>query len=246
VPSWVELDREPRSGEYGLDLSDIWRTTPLGQIIPPRRVLDLCAAPGGTSVIAHRYFPVSELIANEISLSRAEVLFNNLRSNLGRRKEVSVSSFDLSEWREIGEESFDLVIIDPPSSEQAKFGSDLDGQMAFDPITIRGNSERQVEILKEALELVAPGGYVVYTTSTFSIGENEYVLDKILSEAEDFLICDLGTVFRSEYSVLPCYRLFPHQGQGIGGFTSLIKRRGERGKLPDLGDDYYSRVLSER
>jgi len=245
VPTWVAPGKEPDIGEYAVDLSFVWRMTPMGHIQPPRRILDLCAAPGGTSIMAHRYFPNSELICNDISLSRSEMLYKNLTSNLGTQKGVSITSLHSDEWLDLGEKCFDLVILDPPSSEQAKLGSDPSGQVAFDPVTIRGNAERQIDILRDALKLVTPGGHLIYTTSTFSIAENEFVLNKVLSEIDGFLACDLGPVFRSQHLQAPCYRLFPQNGLGLGGFTALIKHEGVRADLPSISGDTEGRQLGE-
>lgn len=129
---------------------------------------------------------------------------------------------------------FDLVIVDPPCSEQARMAEDSEEGSCFDTISIKGNATRQMDILDQALKLVAPGGHLLYTTATFSIGENEYVIDKVFDNHPDFKPVELGSIYKSALTERPCYRLYPQSGFGFGGFTSLHQKEGDAKPLPEI------------
>ncbi|MCI5051537.1 MAG: hypothetical protein MRY21_00175 [Simkaniaceae bacterium] len=75
----------------------------------PKKILDMCAAPGGKSLILHELYPDAELYCNEPNPKRAERLKENLERFGVRANFLNCDGCEIT-----GE--FDLVVIDAPCS----------------------------------------------------------------------------------------------------------------------------------
>ncbi|MCI8514858.1 MAG: SAM-dependent methyltransferase [Lachnospiraceae bacterium] len=196
---------------------------------PGVRVLDLCAAPGGKSTrLAERLLGEGFLLANDISASRAKALVKNL--SLFGAGNIFVTAETPENLADAFEESFDRILVDAPCSGE--------GMFRRDPSLIRSWEERgpesyapvQREILSRAVRMLAPGGYLLYSTCTFSEEENEANIRWIKKEYPGLLSVPLDQVRPLPEGFVKTdegYRLFPHLLQGEGHFLSLLKRPGE-------------------
>lgn len=207
------------------------------------RVLDLCAAPGGKSILASVLLTPGLLLANEVEGKRLGILRHNLaRCRLARTFTQRLAS---EEFARLAPAAFDLVLVDAPCSGQSLLAKGMDNPGCFHPATVKGNARRQRRILEAAGATVAPGGFLLYTTCTFSLRENEEAVEKFLAASPVFEAVAVSHLdaFRSPFSNHPAYRVYPHRSPGAGGFAMLLRRRGERPPLeatplPSLLLDY--------
>ncbi len=220
---------------YPLDYSSVFMAAPLGAISqPPRRVLDLCASPGGKSMIVAAQFQPQELYCNEPMHHRVGVLIDNLE--LLKIANVAVSSTDPSVWKRHARQAMDLVVVDAPCSGQSLLAKGQLPPRAFESAFIDECVGRQRRILGTAADLTAPGGHILYMTCTFTRKENERVIAWFLENSpgwESVAYAPLDA-YRSPHLDSPSYRLYPHQGAGAGAFSCLLRAPGERGLLPDI------------
>lgn len=88
---------------------------------------------------------------------------------------------------------------------------------------------RQRRIVGNAAKNLAPGGHLLYSTCTYNIKENEKVVEWLCAEYPQLSPVTVHHLepYRSRYSQLPCYRLFPHQGLGAGAFVALLANNAE-------------------
>ncbi|RIL08643.1 MAG: Fmu (Sun) domain-containing protein [Proteobacteria bacterium] len=211
---------------YCLDLSSVFCAAPLNSIsaLEGCSVLDMCASPGGKAIFAYRALRPSQLVCNEVIGKRLPALLSNLKRC--RVTQALVSSSDSSRFSADAPSSFDLVIVDAPCSGQSLAFRGERAPGAFHAATINLNANRQRRILANACCCVKPGGYILYCTCTFSPKENEQVVEWLLRKFPNFEACKVDTLqdFQSRLCDLPCYRIFPHQGAGAGGFTCLLHR----------------------
>ena len=198
-------------------------------------VLDLCSAPGGKGIYAWRYFTGPQIIANEVSQGRIPALISNLKRC--RVAPVGVTTREAKFFAQRTPHCFGLTIVDAPCSGQSLLLKEIKNPGCFHPMTIRKNSLRQKQILSNAAETVMPGGYLLYSTCTFSSEENEEVIEWFLKRFAHFAVVPVQHLeqYRTQITGEACYRLYPWQG-GAGGFTALLRNNGvgEAQGLPDL------------
>ncbi len=212
---------------YCLDLSSVFQiAVSRGVPFQPHSVLDVCSSPGGKSAYLWRLWQPEMLVANEVIGKR----IGALSSNLQRCKiPGSIVSADVSKLAESWGNSFDFVLVDAPCSGQSLVARGMRAPACFHPATINMNSNRQKRLIANAGKAVRPGGYLAYTTCTFSFEENEAVVEWLLKKFPEFSSVAIESLeaYRSPFSANACYRLFPQQGEGAGGFSALLVKRAE-------------------
>lgn len=201
------------------------------------RVLDLCAAPGGKATeLGAKLEGSGLLVANDISVSRTMALAKNLQ--LAGITNVVVTAESPERLSGAFGEYFDKILIDAPCSGE--------GMFRREPRMIKDWLEKgpeyyaviQKEILQRAYELLKPGGMLVYSTCTFSVQEDEMVVQWLLEQHSDMEICpvvrkDGFAEGRPELleNGLPqlkhCVRIFPHRAKGEGHFAVLLRKKGD-------------------
>ncbi|WP_108663396.1 RsmB/NOP family class I SAM-dependent RNA methyltransferase [Acuticoccus kandeliae] len=131
-----------------------------------KRVLDLCAAPGGkTMQLAARGAKVT---AVEIDPARAERLRENLaRTRLSDRVEVVVG-----DAMEAGG-TYDAVLLDAPCSATGTMRRQPDVAWAKSKTDITALSRVQKDLLRHAADRVESGGSLVYATCSIEPEEGE-------------------------------------------------------------------------
>lgn len=161
-------------------------------ISPGQVVLDMCSAPGGkTTHLASLMNLTGTLIACDVSKSRIE----KLKSNLQRwQMDQFVSVYNHDCTKPIGrlnnqstnqleppfqEETFDRILLDAPCSglgqrPQLVGDKTLSGFLSFPKI--------QSRLIENAVKLLKINGILVYSTCSFTIEENELIVDKILTD----------------------------------------------------------------
>ena len=274
LPAWVSfpdsdsrpgLDPRHQAGDwYLLDLSSVFCASPLQEVsrtLPENKsqiLIDVCASPGGKALLGWKTLAPQLLIANEAVHGRIPALISNLKRCridpclvLGRDPERLAN--------ELGAIA-DVVVVDAPCSGQSLLLKGKSSPGGFHPATVQMNSKRQRRILANAARLVSLGGHLLYSTCTFSKAENEGVIEWFLKKFPEFECCPVASLaaHRSALTEAHCYRLFPFEGYGAGGFTCLLKRTAQaaRETLPDLrphiewkssaGGETFEALLRER
>ena len=210
---------------YCLDLSSVFCASPLTIVPPgPELNIDMCAAPGGKSISAWRALRPQLLVSNEVIGKRLPALISNLK-----RCHIApsiVTCHDTKHFSTVLQAAANLVLVDAPCSGQSLAAKGKDAPSGFHPVTVKRNAQRQRRILATAADAVAGGGHLLYMTCTFSIEENEKIVEWFLAKNSNFesVACPHLEQYRSRITDHHCYRLFPHQHHGAGGFTTLLRR----------------------
>lgn len=209
---------------YSLDLSSCWESAALAMVPPPASSLDLCAAPGGkTMLMAARYLPQSHT-ANEVNAARRGILRQNIE--LCALPNTVVSGLRPDQWAAEGR-LFDLLLVDAPCSGQSLLCKGIKNPGCLGAQMVNGNAKRQKGIMLSAVQCVAEGGHILYSTCTYDPDENEKVISYILRRVPGWGAVELPQLaqFRSVLADFPCYRLLPEHGYGAGGFCCLLKKQ---------------------
>jgi 16S rRNA C967 or C1407 C5-methylase (RsmB/RsmF family) len=220
---------------YCLDFSSVFAASVLMTLPPnPRVAIDVCAAPGGKSIFAWRSLQPQQLICNETIGKRVGMLIGNLK-RCGVNPAIALST-DPSHLALRLPQTADLVLVDAPCSGQSLLAKGAKAEGCFHPVTIKQNAQRQKRILANAAQLVAPGGYLVYTTCTFALEENEHVGQWLMRKFPQFEPRSVEhlAAYQSHLIDLPCYRMWPQAGLGAGAFAMMFRNTdvGEALTLP--------------
>lgn len=199
-------------------------------IWPGMRVLDMCSAPGGkTSQLAALLHGEGVLVSNEKVTSRARILQGNVE-RMGIRNAVVINCNPDAVAKNY-RKYFDFVLCDAPCSGEGMFRKYENAAEEWSEENVLMCAERQKEILHYASKCVAGGGYLMYSTCTFSLEENESVILDFLESHPQYIIVDLPEYVRSVTSDgigLPkARRFYPHKAPGEGQFLCLLKKEGD-------------------
>ena len=193
------------------------------------KILDLCAAPGGkTTHIGARMGNHGLLLSNEIIPKRAAVLSENVeRSGLTNTIVTNESPRQLSERFE---GFFDGIIVDAPCSGEGMFRKEPQAVEEWSVNHTLSCAVRQKNILDDAYKMLKCGGYIMYSTCTFSYDENESVVQYMIDKY-NMQLCHIdGLDMLSDGigdGMQDCRRIFPHKNKGEGHFMALLRRTEE-------------------
>lgn len=197
-------------------------------IEPGDMVLDLCAAPGGKSTeLGARLQGQGMLVANDISNSRAKALLKNLE--LLGIENICVTSEPPEKLRSVFGAFFDKILVDAPCSGEGMFRRDPDMIKSWLEHGPEYYARIQKEIVSQAAEMLKPGGYLLYSTCTFSRCEDEEVVEYLLERYPELELEPLEPFEGASDGIglSGCIRLFPHRIQGEGHFLALLHKRTE-------------------
>ncbi len=192
------------------------------------KVLDLCAAPGGKSTeLGAKLNGSGLLVSNDISASRAKALLKNIEVfGIGN---VLVTCEYPEKLAERFPSFFDKILVDAPCSGEGMFRKDnklikswvSQGPEFFAPI--------QKNILNQAAVMLKEGGYLLYSTCTFSKMEDEDNISEFLESHDDFVLEHIYDYegFTRAFKMEDAVRIFPHKMQGEGHFVALLHKKGE-------------------
>ena len=205
---------------------------------PGDRVLDMCAAPGGkTTELASKLQGTGLLAANDISPSRVKALQKNLE-NFGVTNALVLSE-DPKNLVEVFPEYFDKILIDAPCSGEGMFrkkGSMVKYWLEHGPEFYSGI---QRNLVLYGADMLRPGGFLLYSTCTFSPMEDEETLVWLLEQRpqmhlvslKEFPGCDHGhpewTSGGGPEELRRAIRFGPHKIRGEGHFVALLQKSGD-------------------
>ena len=212
-----------------------------------RKVLDLCAAPGGkTSHLAGIMNGTGLLVANEIIPKRAEILSQNVERMGIRNCIVTNEGPDKLSNRFIN--YFDCIVVDTPCSGEGMMRRDETARREWSKDNVRMCAERGQDILESAHRMLKSGGRLVYSTCTFAPEEDEDAIELFISKHPEYRVLRetlKKTEGSSEEDGWPSngngcygdkvYRLWPHKLKGEGHFAAVLIKGDAETESGDAG-----------
>ena len=142
------------------------------------RVLDLCAAPGGkTTLIADRAVDKAFIVAADRSATRMATVISTTR--LHELKSITPLILDATEQLPFERASFDRVLVDAPCSGTGTLRANPEIRWRLAPKDFVTFAHQQKRILSRAVEVLKPGGRLVYSTCSVEREENEEVIETL-------------------------------------------------------------------
>lgn len=203
---------------------------------PNERILDLSAAPGGkTTHIAQLMKNTGVIFANDISKERCRAVSANCH-RLGIINTV-ISHKDGRKFPTTLA-GFDRVLLDAPCTGTGVAIKDPSIKTSKDTVDVKRCSHLQKELLVAAIDCCnaksEKGGYVVYSTCSILVEENEAVINYALQHRNVKLV-DTGLEFgragfknfchhRFHPSMTLTRRFYPHTHNTDGFFVAKLKK----------------------
>ncbi|KII89210.1 hypothetical protein PLICRDRAFT_110140 [Plicaturopsis crispa FD-325 SS-3] len=227
---------------------------------PEERVLDMASAPGGkTTHIAALLKNTGIVFANDSNKARTKSLTANVH-RLGC-KNVVVCSYDGREFPKVMG-GFDRVLLDAPCSGTGVISKDSSVKINKSERDFTLLSHLQKQLILCAIDSVSPesktGGYIVYSTCSVTVDENEAVVDYALRKRPNVKLVDTGlefgregfTSFRGKVfnpSVSLTRRFYPHVHNMDGFFVAKFKveKRAKAKKGGEADDEAGPVVVLE-
>ena len=149
------------------------------------RVLDMCAAPGGkaTALAAAG----ARVVAADARPGRAALVVDNAARTGTEGVAVVVADGTRPPWRS---GSFDRVLVDAPCSGLGTLRRRADLRWRVEPASVERLAALQRGLLAAAADLVRPGGLVVFSVCTLTVGESTGVDAWLADERPDLAPVD--------------------------------------------------------
>ena len=195
-------------------------------------VLDMCSAPGGKTIQLANRVPNGLVVSNEIVKSRSEILYSNIeRMGLDN---VIVANDTPEHIADAYGNCFDVCVVDAPCSGEGMFRKGQEMVAHWNENLNTMCAKRQLDILEEANKCLKQGGYLIYSTCTYALEENEEVVREFMSKHDYELINIEAPTFTRGIDMPEAVRLYPHVVKGEGQFVALLKKKED--------NDYVSKA----
>ncbi len=217
-----------RGPAYAMDQASIIAAESLF-IEPNDQVLDLCAAPGGkTLIFAEKLGAKGRLVANDLSRQRRLRLKKVIQTYLPKelQRKIEITGFDATRWCLFEKNQFDKIFIDAPCSSEAHVLSDQKELAKWSPSRSKRLSIQQFAILASALDLLKPGGTMVYCTCSISSLENDRVIEKLFKKRKGQFSIQSLSMQLGEPTQLG-WQIFPDIDSMGPIYFSVIKKANE-------------------
>jgi len=191
--------------------------------------LDMCAAPGGkTTYIAQKMNNTGLLVAMDANKRR----MNSIVFNLNRCGVMNtcVYNMDALMAAKLGLK-YDKILLDAPCTCEGVIQKDVDRKISRTPKDIEFCSTKQTKLVDVAVNLVKPGGSLVYATCSFAPEENELIVDHVLQKYNAEIIpIPYGSEGLTQFGDLKfdskvknTRRFYPHIHSTLGFYVAKIK-----------------------
>lgn len=138
-----------------------------------KRVLDLCAAPGGKTL------QLAAVGAHVTAVDKSEARLKRLRENLARTKlQAEVICADALEF---SAEPFDAILLDAPCTSTGTLRRHPDVAWLRRPTDVKALADLQTQLIAATAKLLKPGATLVYAVCSLEPEEGPGVVAEALS-----------------------------------------------------------------
>jgi len=144
-----------------------------------KKILDMCAAPGGKAFQAISLD--NEVTLNDISSKRANILEANLKRLNFSNKIENYNALNFSE-----EKKFDVIILDAPCSGVGTLRRNPEILFKKKPPDLDFLTKVQESLVNKAAKLLNKNGIIIYMVCSFFYDETKIIKSKFLKENKNF------------------------------------------------------------
>lgn len=190
------------------------------------KVLDICAAPGGKTIMAASFLENGgQITSRDLTEKKTKVILEN--KTRCRRNNITVQVADATVFRKEDEAAYDIVLADVPCSGLGIIGKKPDIKLFFTKENLKELYDLQKKILRNAARYVKPGGVLIFSTCTVNREENEGGFSFLKTECgmiPESLDPYLSKKLASETTAQGYLQLLPDQHGTDGFFVSRFRK----------------------
>ncbi|QEE15446.1 RsmB/NOP family class I SAM-dependent RNA methyltransferase [Promethearchaeum syntrophicum] len=204
---------------------------------PGDNILDMCAAPGSKTTQIGQFLKQEGLI---IAIDNKESRIAALSSNVKRMgiNNCVIFPYDSSQIAKFLKPMFipDKILLDAPCTGSGIIRVDPHIKKAKNDLNIKRMVQIQKSLLKSAIEMLKPGGLLMYSTCSFHYQENEELIAEILKKYRNIEIIEPNADFGHPgfnnienksfgMELLKTRRIYPNRDDMDAFFYSLLKKK---------------------
>jgi 16S rRNA (cytosine967-C5)-methyltransferase len=191
---------------------------------PDTKILDVCAAPGAkTTYLAQLMQNQGRILSVDFSKRRMKTWRQEVNHMGVTIVEAVIADASLS-LPSI--EMADIVVLDPPCTSTGVFAKQPSAKWRLSQNSIENMAAIQQQMITNCAKHVVAGGYLVYSTCSITVEENELVIERFLEEHPDFHLVAITPEFGLPglRGLTHCRRLYPHLHECNGFFIAKLKK----------------------
>jgi len=189
-------------------------------------VLDVCAAPGAKTTY------MGQLMKNQGAIYSVD--YSTRRMSVWKREVqrmgVEIALPIIADARKPLPTRFeaDLVVLDPPCTSTGAFSRVPSAKWRLTKRSVERMAEVQWDMLLTCAGCVKDGGFLVYSTCSVTLEENEVLVERFLKWRPEFRLVEASprvglSGFRG---LVECQRLYPHVHGCNGFFVAKLLKSG--------------------
>jgi 16S rRNA (cytosine967-C5)-methyltransferase len=177
--------------------------------ITGKKIVDLCAAPGGKTA------QLVQAGARVTAIDRSPSRMARLRDNLARLTlEAETAVADAADWLDQNSAGdFDGILVDAPCTSTGTIRRHPDVGWLRQESDIPALAALQQRLLQKAVAVLKPGGMLVYCTCSLEPEEGEHAISALLATE-------------------PAMRRVPIEAGEVAGLTEIVTAAGDLRTLP--------------
>jgi 16S rRNA (cytosine967-C5)-methyltransferase len=196
--------------------------------ISGKRIVDLCAAPGGKTA------QLAQAGARVTAVDRSPARMARLKDNMSRLQlEIDTVVSDAAEWQPAENGGFDGILVDAPCTSTGTIRRHPDVGWLRQEADVATLSALQKRLVRKAVSLLKPGGMLIYCTCSLEPEEGEQIIEGLLADEAGLRrvpissseVAGLSEIVTSagDLRTLPCH--LPHQDPRLGGLDGFYAAR---------------------
>ena len=152
---------------------------------PGDDVLDMCAAPGGKSIVLATLMKgTGSLTSNDRSPDRRERMRRAFESSLPEqwRGNIRITGHDASKWGVYEKDAYDRILLDAPCSSERHVINSPEHLSIWSPSRPKRLQALQYSMFTSAILALRKGGILVYSTCSINTGEDEEIVARFMKK----------------------------------------------------------------
>ena len=190
------------------------------QIFHSKKILDVCAAPGGKSIL------LNSLGFEMTALDKSQEQINKMHENLKRlHLKIPIIKIDFLNFNEGSK--YSSILLDAPCSSLGTFRRNPDVIHKINSKSLLAKQKKQIQLADKALKILNNGGFLLYIVCSFHDIETIQVIDKLLQKHKNLSVVELKSdkMIKNQNG----YFINPKKFEELGGsdifFISMLEKK---------------------